>query len=213
MQEPSYNHYSAATFAAVNGGGASLKRSNKPQLPPLTVPPGHVCFRLLCHASRVGGIIGKSGSIIRQLQQETTAKIRVEDSLPNSDDHRVIVIIGRTSVVKRISFNANNGGDSTSLNDYDHADEVAVTAPQEAVVRVFERVIQVAAESGGDGLAAMAASGGLASCRLLVETSQVGSVIGKGGKVIEKIKKDTGCKIKVLTSEKLPSDEMVEVIN
>ncbi|XP_071931077.1 KH domain-containing protein HEN4-like isoform X1 [Coffea arabica] len=214
MQEANYNHHSAtgtATgFLAVNGGGPSPKRLNKPQLPPLTVPPGHVCFRLLCHASRVGGIIGKAGSIIRQLQQETSAKIRVEDSLPNSDDHRVIVIIGRTSLVRRISFNANREGDSASggCDCDDGDDEVFVSAAQEAVVRVFGRVIEVAAESCGNGFAA---SGGLVSCRLLAETSQVGAVIGKGGKVVEKIRKDTGCKIKVLTSEKLLTDEMVEI--
>ncbi|KAL3515476.1 hypothetical protein ACH5RR_022378 [Cinchona calisaya] len=216
MQEPNYNNQfptrTTTTFAAVNGGGASLKRSNKPQLPLLTVPPGHVCFRLLCHASRVGGIIGKSGSIIRQLQQETSAKIRVEDSLPNSEDHRVIVIIGRTSIVKKISFNANKvGGDGNSNGEYDDDDdddEVTVSAAQEAVVRVYERVIEVAVESGDDGLAA---SGGLVSCRLLAEKIQVGSVIGKGGIVVEKIGKDTGCRIKVLSSEKLASDEIVEI--
>lgn len=201
MQEPT-------DFATANGGGgASLKRL-KAQLPPLTVPPGHVCFRLLCHASRVGGIIGKSGSIIRQLQQETSAKIRVEDSLPNSDDHRVIVIIGRVSIVKKITLNASKKTAREDNSD-DDDDEMIVSAAQEAVVRVFERVIELAAES--DGLVEMA-GGGVASCRLLAETSQVGSVIGQGGKVVEKIRKDTGCKIKVLTSEKLPSDEMVEVI-
>ncbi|KAL3538716.1 hypothetical protein ACH5RR_002082 [Cinchona calisaya] len=216
MQEPHYNRHSATVtptnFATANGGGVATKRIIKPQFPPLTVPPGHVCFRILCHASRVGGIIGKAGSIIRQLQQETSSKIRIEDSLPNSDDHRVIVIIGRVSIVKRITLNAVKraaGEDFEEGGSSDDGDEVLVSAAQEAVVRVFERVIEVAAES--DGLMEIAGVGGLVSCRLLAEMGQVGSVIGKGGNVVEKIRKDAGCRIKVLTSEKLPSDEMVEI--
>ncbi|CAK9178129.1 unnamed protein product [Ilex paraguariensis] len=192
--------------ATVNGG-ASSKRSKPPQLP-LSVPSGHVAFRVLCHASCVGGVIGKSGTIIKQLQLVTNSKIRVEDSL---DDHRVIVVVGSSSISKKITLNATgeikedeNGGDGENI--------VEVSPAQEAVIRVFERIIKVAAESDGVSVA----DGGLVSVRLLTETSQAGSVIGKGGKVIEKIRKDTGCKLKILSSEKLPAcalptDEMVEI--
>ena len=38
-----------------------------------------VVFRLLCHASRIGGVIGKSGAIIKNLQQVTGAKILTSD--------------------------------------------------------------------------------------------------------------------------------------
>lgn len=91
-------------------------------------------------------------------------------------------------------------------------EEVELSAAQEAVVKVFERILNVAAES--DGVAA--AAGGLVSCRLLAEPSHAGSVIGKGGKVIEKIRKDSGSRIRVLNSEKMPAcayfnDEMIEV--
>lgn len=187
MHEP--NHYSPT-------GAASFKRS-KPLQSPLPVPPGHASFRFLCHASRIGGVIGKSGTIIKHLQQSTSSKIRVEDS--DSDD-RVIVIIASNSVNKKITLSEGS------------LDEVEVSSAQEALVRVFERILDVAAES--DGLSVV--TGGVVSCRLLTEGSQAGSVIGKGGKVIESIKKDSGCKIRVLSSDKLPScalptEEMVEV--
>ncbi|KAF2294249.1 hypothetical protein GH714_008592 [Hevea brasiliensis] len=60
----------------------------------------------------------------------------------------------------------------------------------------------------------MSVAGGVVSCRLLAEAKQVGSVIGKGGKVVEKIRKDCGVKIRVLI-DKLPvcsgsTEEMVE---
>ena len=173
----------------------SSKRS-KPPPPPIPVPAGHVAFRLLCHASRIGGVIGKSGVIVKQLQSDTGARIRVEDS-PSTFDHRVILVIAPASVNRRIALQGSS-------------EEVEASAAQEAVLRVFERILKVAAEVDG------VPPGGVVSCRLLAETSQVGSVIGKGGKVVEKIRRESGSKIKVLTAEKLPTcaastDEMVEV--
>lgn len=236
MQDTNHNHQVSSSTAPFTGGASYLQQQQQqqhqhqhqhrlrpPQLP-LIVPYGHVAFRLLCHASRIGGIIGKSGSIIKQLQQETSAKIRIEDSFPNSEDHRVILIIASALVVRRFTLDSTikrrNQEYSELNNDDDDDDErmamavavdvdVQVSAAQEAVVRVFQRFVEVSAESNG----VVMPPGGLVSCRLLAEASQVGSVIGKGGKVVEKIRKDTGCRIKVLTSEKLQScsDEMVEI--
>lgn len=77
-------------------------------------------------------------------------------------------------------------------------------------MKVFERILEVAAESDGSEVGV-----GVVSCRLLVEATQVGSVIGKGGKVVEKIRKESGCKIRILTDKlpacAAPSDEMIEV--
>ncbi|KAI3525537.1 hypothetical protein L1887_04394 [Cichorium endivia] len=198
---------SSPTIAAatVNGG----PKRYKPKQPPLTVPAGCTCFRLLCHASRIGGVIGKSGVIIKQLQQETAAKIRVEDPLPGSDD-RVITVIANSSANKTISFVEDNNQVNKHFDERSEYSEVS--AAQEALVRVFERILLVAAEADGGYFA----PGGVASCRLLADKSVIGSVIGKGGKVIEKIRKDTGCKVRILVQDKLPScalptDEMVEI--
>lgn len=91
-------------------------------------------------------------------------------------------------------------------------EEIEVSAAQEAVVRVFEKILDVAAESNGRVMEEL----GFVSCRLLAEQSHAGSVIGKGGKVVEKIRKDTGSKIRVLSFDKMPAcacpnDEMIEV--
>jgi len=178
--------------------GSSANKRSKPQpsasAAPLPVPSGHVSFRLLCHASRIGGVIGKAGNIIKGLQQQTGAKVRIEDAPSDSPD-RVITVIGPITqsavVFSRIES------------------AVEVSKGQEALVRVFERILEVAAES--DSVA-----DGVVSCRMLAEVSSVGAVIGKGGKVVEKIRKDCGCRIKVLV-DKLPdcaasNEEMIEVI-
>lgn len=154
-------------------------------------PPRYVAFRLLCHASRVGAFIGKSGSGIKSLQQLTNVKIRVEDSQHDSPE-RVILVL-------------------TKL-DGDDADDGEVSKAQEALLKVFERVLDVTAESDGVDV-----GDAVVSCRLLASGGQAGSVIGKGGKVVEKIRIDTGCRIRVL-NDKLPvctkpSDEIIEVIH
>ncbi|CAN6543869.1 unnamed protein product [Malus baccata var. baccata] len=185
----------------------SSKRS-RPLPPPLSVPPAHVAFRMLCHASRIGGVIGKSGAVIKQLQKTTGAKIRIEEPQVESPD-RVVVVIAPSTIRSKIWLktpalgNVNNGGGGVE-------EEIDVSKAQEALLRVFERILEVAAETG-----AIAAGVGVVSCRFLAEAAQVGSVIGKGGKVVEKIRKETGCKIRVL-NEKLPAcaaatDEMIEI--
>lgn len=78
---------------------------------------------------------------------------------------------------------------------------------------MFERVVEVAADGDAD-----AGIGGVVSCRMLVSKNQGGVVIGKGGKVVEKIRRETGCRIKVLGVEMFslgssPMDEIVEVRN
>ncbi|XP_048424588.1 KH domain-containing protein HEN4 isoform X2 [Pyrus x bretschneideri] len=186
----------------------SSKRS-RPLPPPISVPPAHVAFRMLCHASRIGGVIGKSGAVIKQLQKTTGAKIRIEEPQVESPD-RVVVIIAPSTIRSKIWLktpalgNVNNGGGGGV------EEEIDVSKAQEALLRVFERILEVAAETG-----AIAAGVGVVSCRFLAEAAQVGSVIGKGGKVVEKIRKETGCKIRVL-NEKLPAcaaatDEMIEI--
>lgn len=176
-----------------------------PLPPPL---PKRVVFRLLCHASRVGGVIGKSGSIIRQLQQDTSAKIHVDVSAPNADHHRLIVVVASALVNKKIRFSGPIGDKHWK----DESDKIEVSAAQEALVRVFERVIEVTAENNGVVLGVE----NVVSCRLLVKGNQVGALMGKGGKVIDTIRRENGCRIKVLTSGKMPScaspnDEIVEI--
>ena len=193
--------------SAINGPSTkrSKKKSHNATAAPLVVPPGHVSFRLLCHASRVGGVIGKAGAVIKQLQSATAAKIRVEVAPPESPD-RVISVVAPSGSTARISLKIPFAGAGAGGGE-DAA--VEVSKAQEALLRVFDRILEVAAESGAIGF-------GVVSCRVLADEAQAGAVIGKGGKVVEKIRKETGCKIRVL-KENLPAcaasaDEIIEVI-
>lgn len=191
------------THVGVSNGSSKSKRSKQP--PPLIIPPGHIAFRMLCHASRIGGVIGKSGFVIKQLQQSTGVKIRVEEA-PSESPDRVVTVIGSPALTSRVLLEQNPSDSGVS------GEEVEASKVQEGLLKVFERILEVAAESEGVGVGAEV---GVVSCRLLADVAQVGSVIGKGGKVVEKIRKESGCRIRVLT-DKLPacagpSDEMIEV--
>ncbi|KAK6135655.1 hypothetical protein DH2020_030592 [Rehmannia glutinosa] len=158
MNEPNANnstHHSISAAGVPTFGAAAFFKRSKPPQPPLFIPPGHVAFRLVCHASRIGGLIGKSGSIIKQLQQLTNSRIRVEDP-PESGDHRVISVVSSPFIINKIKLTTaapkgeeeTNGG-TTSGDDGDEWYDVS--AAQEGMLRVFERVVELAAE--GDDMA------------------------------------------------------------
>lgn len=63
------------------------------------VPEEDVMFRILCSNDKVGSIIGKAGVIIRALQSETGATIKIIDPIPDSDE-KVIVISAREVCAK-----------------------------------------------------------------------------------------------------------------
>ncbi|XP_038683905.1 KH domain-containing protein HEN4 [Tripterygium wilfordii] len=203
---PDPNSYS------VSDGSSTFNKRTKPASRSLMVPQGHVLLRLLSHASRVGGVIGKSGNVIKQLQQTTGAKIRIEEA-PQECPDRVISIVADSTLSTKLTLNSvdeiidySNGSGEDGVVEV----EVEVSSAQEALVRVFDRILEVAAETDGAGM-----SMGIVSCRLLAEACQVGSVIGKGGKVVEKIRKDCGCKIRVFTDNMPtcagPADEVIEI--
>ncbi|KAJ0845889.1 putative K domain-containing protein [Helianthus annuus] len=79
-------------------------------------------YRLICSDEKVGGVIGKGGTVVKALKHETGCDIKVLEKMPESDD-RVIVISGPA-----------------------HPDE-RICAPQDAVLRVQTRIFKAAPES------------------------------------------------------------------
>jgi poly(rC)-binding protein 3/4 len=54
-------------------------------------PPEILTFRLLCPSESVGNLIGKGGSIIKMLQQETASEIKVIEAIQGSEDCIIII--------------------------------------------------------------------------------------------------------------------------
>ncbi|KAI5575655.1 hypothetical protein BDE02_10G226200 [Populus trichocarpa] len=82
-----------------------------------------VVFRLLCQADKVGSLIGKGGSVVRALQNETGASIKIAEGVSDSDE-RVVVISARENSEQRHS------------------------PAQDAVIRVQSRIAEIGFERG-----------------------------------------------------------------
>lgn len=150
-------------------------------------------YRILCPGAKIGSVIGKGGSIIKALRQECRSKIKVEDSVPGSDE-RVIYICS--------SYREGRDGEKRGA-----------FPAQEALLRVHARIV--------DGV------GGASdedddepphpvTARLLVPNNQIGCLLGKGGKIIEQMRKEIGAQIRILPKEQLPpcaspTDELVQI--
>eukprot|EP00249_Psilotum_nudum_P022602 c28578_g2_i1 orf=255-1562(+) len=96
---PLGSHFSPPRSAAVGGLQHSLAHASAPfltdhgpqitELPPLVEM--EVRFRILCPKERIGSIIGRGGSIVRNLREETGARIHIEDASSDVDERVVFI--------------------------------------------------------------------------------------------------------------------------
>ncbi|KAG5617286.1 hypothetical protein H5410_017110 [Solanum commersonii] len=187
----------------VSGGGGGRKMQD----PALMVT---TTYRILCHDVKAGGVIGKSGSIIKAIRQHTGAWVNVHELIPG-DDERIIEI------------------SDTRRRDPDGRMPVFSPA-QEALLMIHERILDSDSGGGGGG---GGYSGGMdveeefrmrgvsgnnrAVTRLVVTRMHVGCLLGKGGKIIEQMRIETKTHIRILPRDhSLPrcvsmSEEIVQV--
>ncbi|RDX87798.1 RNA-binding KH domain-containing protein RCF3, partial [Mucuna pruriens] len=194
---PRYNHHYSTANHRHRGGAA---RHAKPQDPPLTVTTS---YRILCHDMKAGGVIGKSGSIIKSIRQHTGAWINVHELMPG-DEERIIEI--------------------SDTRRRDPEGRMPSFSPaQEALLLIHERILEsdaafgVAEEEEEYGGGRGGGSGRVAT-RLVVSRMHVGCLLGKGGKIIEQMRMDTKTQIRILPRDpNLPrcvsmSEEIVQVV-
>eukprot|EP01018_Ginkgo_biloba_P002005 Gb_31686 [translate_table: standard] len=207
--------------------------------PPMKIAPDETIFRILCTASKTGGVIGKGGSIIKQIRQETGSKIRIEEGVPGCDER--VILIAAPEKERKGSKDQNTGNDGNGQVK-DTADESSggkgqdeaeqdekkgigsekdtgrdkTTSPaQEALLRVHERILEGELDKKSEEEADKRSTQTVA--RLLVPTNQVGCVLGKGGKIIQQIRSESGAQIRVLSRDQLPgcalsTDEVVQIM-
>ncbi|XP_072953582.1 KH domain-containing protein HEN4-like [Typha angustifolia] len=122
-----------------------------------------------------------------------TAKIRFDEPVPGSDD-RVVIIAAEFHTKKEAS-----------------ASSEEASPAQRALLRVFERILGVEEEEAKEKEVE-----GPVVCRLLAPGSQVGCVLGKGGKIVEKIRQESGAQIRVFGKDQVPpcaapGDELIHI--
>ena len=220
------------------GGGGGFAPRDLP-LPLVSTPlPEDMVYRILCPAPKIGSVIGKGGSIIKTLRQESGAKIKIADAIPGVDE-RVIIISsaervdrgrggrdgssreGRSGERGREGRERERDGgkeeDVRKEREDSDRDGEKLSPAQEALFRVHARIIADAETRGGDGSDHEEEPSQQVVTRLLVPNNQIGCLLGKGGKIIEQMRQSTGAQIRVLPKDQLsgcalPTDELVQVM-
>lgn len=187
--------------------------------PPGISKPTEIVFRIICPESRAGCVIGKGGSIVKSLRQDTGAKIMIADAAEGADD-RVIFISSPISEIQNghakddIDKSKQDGKDDaygkTEIKGDISVNEVHSPA-QEALLKILEHMIE-----GGDLKGDSEEGSSMLMTRLLVPSSQVGCLLGKGGKIIEQMRQESKAKIRIVACEKnllglMPFDEILQV--
>ncbi|KAM1242619.1 hypothetical protein ACFX2G_034955 [Malus domestica] len=158
------------------------------RMPTLETKQQEVSFRILCANDRIGGVIGRGGSIVRALQNETGASISIAASVAECDERLITV--------------------SASENP-----ESRYSPTQKAAVLVFSRSVEAGIEKGRDS---SSNKGSPLTARLVIPSSQVGCLLGKGGAIVSEIRKQTGTGIRIIGGDQVPkcaleNDEVVQI--
>ncbi|KAL0548809.1 hypothetical protein IC582_013282 [Cucumis melo] len=186
-------------------------RPSKPQDQSLMVT---TTYRILCHDAKAGGVIGKSGSIIKSIRQHTGAWINVHELVPG-DEERIIEI--------------------SDTRRRDPEGRMPSFSPaQEALFLIHERILESEMSPGFNGMGygpedeeddyggvrggGGSGCGGRVATRLVVSRMHVGCLLGKGGKIIEQMRMETKTQIRILPRDhNLPrcismSEEIVQIV-
>ncbi|KAK6920360.1 K Homology domain, type 1 [Dillenia turbinata] len=150
-----------------------------------------VIFRIVLPSRQIGKVIGKEGSRIQRIREQTRATIKIADAIVRHED-RVIIISSK-----------DNEGQVTD----------AENALQEIANLIFKED-DINAEVAKVGPSHVAPN----TIRLLIAGSQAGSLIGVSGQNIEKIRNSSGATITILAENQFPlcasaheSDRVVQV--
>ncbi|CAM8968355.1 unnamed protein product [Rhodiola kirilowii] len=171
----------------------SKKRNSGEDRDSFSIGSEDTVYRYICPVRKIGSIIGRGGDIVKQLRNDTKAKIRIGDTVPGCDD-RVVTIYSP----------------SDETNPYEDGGNY-ISPAQDALFRVHDRVSDddLHGDDESEGSRQVTA-------RLLVPSDQIGCVIGKGGQIVQNIRTETGAQIRIMKDDHLPrcalsTDELVQI--
>jgi len=145
-----------------------LKTESSSAAPKYEKGPDDVTARFVIDKRSMGLIIGKGGSRIRSMREETgvyASILKVKEVARDSTNHRVLVLQGPISQVALAK--------KSICNQMIQSQQERATPTEEPAPEINAKVT------------------------LLFDQSQAGAVIGKAGATIKKIQADTSCKMQV----------------
>ncbi|XP_031256889.1 RNA-binding KH domain-containing protein RCF3 [Pistacia vera] len=209
--KPRYNHHYAPNNYRHRGGANSVNNNSNNNRGASANPKDSLMvtttYRILCHDMKAGGVIGKSGSIIKSIRQHTGAWINVHELIPG-DEERIIEI-------------------SDTRRRDPEGRMPAFSPAQEALFLIHDRILE--SDGGGGGGygggeeedeygGGFRGGGNRVATRMVVSRMHVGCLLGKGGKIIEQMRMETKTQIRILPRDHtLPrcvsmSEEIVQVV-
>lgn len=174
----STRHVPELAVPADDHGRLPIYQSILPVIPTYSAPncSGELEFRVLCPGGKIGLVIGRGGATIKNIRQESGARIDVDDA-KNDKEESIITIISTEST-----------------------DDVK-SAAVEAVLLLQAKIN----DSEDDRM----------NLRLLVPNKVIGCLIGRGGSIVNDMRKKTKANILISKGDKprraSSSDELVEV--
>uniref|UniRef100_A0A0D9UYK7 K Homology domain-containing protein n=1 Tax=Leersia perrieri TaxID=77586 RepID=A0A0D9UYK7_9ORYZ len=196
-----------------------------------SVERNHVSLRLLVLDSQVGWLLGKNGSVIKQLSTDSGSEIRVSKdklplcALPRDELCQITgelnsVRKGLNAVAQLLFAHPPKESDvpvpgahpsGSSSRSFFNQPEVLPPGMQPNLHLPFQGPPNVALPNFPESL--MHGHGPVPpeplTFRLLCSSDKVGGVIGKGGNNIKTIQNDTGCEIKVLDTVPKSEDRII----
>jgi len=148
--------------------------------------PGESVFRILVPAQKVGAIIGRKGEFIKKMCEETKARIKILDGPPGVPERAVMI----------------------SAKDEPDA---PLSPAVDGLLRVHKRITD---SSNGESGQLQRSAGNIGPTRLLVPSSQAGSLIGKQGATIKSIQDSSKSVVRIVENVPpvaLNDDRVVEI--
>ncbi|KAM7277592.1 hypothetical protein ACFE04_004726 [Oxalis oulophora] len=164
-------------------------------------------LRLLVLSNQVGSLLGKAGSIVKQLSATSGAQIRVlpKDKFPlcASASDEVVQITGEVDSVRKAlqavslqlmekSVSNSDFPSTTSGPSEVHPSNQSLTAFHPSTRHVMPKFHEGGLHSR------MKIAQEIFTVRVVCPEEKVGSIIGIGGAIVRSIQQDTGCEIKVV---------------
>lgn len=150
-----------------------------------------VLFRIVVPSRQIGKVIGKEGSRIQKIREETKATIKIADAIARHEE-RVIIISSKDS-------------------------ENVISDAENALLQIASLILKED-DSNTDALKVGVGHVVANAIRLLIAGSQAGCLIGMSGQNIEKLRNSSGATITILPQNQLPlcasahdSDRMVQI--
>ncbi|XVE53207.1 hypothetical protein DITRI_Ditri02bG0185500 [Diplodiscus trichospermus] len=197
-------------YAGHNGGGCNRRNAGE-ESEHNGIGSEDTLYRYLCHVKRLGLVVlfGKAGQVIQNISSEINARVRVlsNEHLPPFalSSNELLQIRQESGASIKVDSSGAKGDDCIIfISTKEFFEDPSPTI--NAAFLLQSRSSEKTERESGDSVI---------STRLLVPSSQVGCLTGKGGAIISEMRNATRASIRILSKENLPKvacedEEMVQ---